>query len=84
MFSRLIENGSLREYYIAELSKYINVDIYGKCGKRFEDNEDPRFTDNYFFYLAFENSQCKDYITEKLYTILRMVGLFYFPIEFVF
>ena len=52
------------------------MDIYGKCGKRFEDNEDPRFTDDYFFYLAFENSQCKDYITEKLYTILRMVGLY--------
>lgn len=62
-------NGRLA--YARELGKYIQVDIYGNCGtlscprsnsKCFEilDKE-------YKFYLAFENSNCRDYITEKFY-----------------
>ncbi|XP_018336546.1 glycoprotein 3-alpha-L-fucosyltransferase A [Agrilus planipennis] len=58
--------------YATELSKYIQVDIYGACGsftcprsssqKCFEIlNRD------YKFYLAFENSNCQDYITEKFF-----------------
>ena len=52
-------------------SKYIDVDIYGGCG----DKQCPRsskdcyqmLNTHYKFYLAFENSNCVDYITEKFY-----------------
>jgi len=63
-------NGRLN--YARELGKYINVDIYGACGS----HRCPRTTANkcfsllnqeYKFYLAFENSNCKDYITEKFF-----------------
>jgi len=63
-------NGRLN--YAKELSKYIQVDIYGACGSK----RCPRVQSNncfdmlnrdYKFYLAFENSNCKDYITEKFF-----------------
>jgi glycoprotein 3-alpha-L-fucosyltransferase len=63
-------NGRL--LYAQELSKHISVDIYGNCGTK----TCPRSTPNscfemlkkeYKFYLAFENSNCKDYITEKFF-----------------
>ena len=60
--------------------KYIKIDIYGKCEGYFKqskpipcpNNETFRqcFIDlinSYKFYLAFENSLCYDYITEKYY-----------------
>ncbi|GLV43736.1 alpha13-fucosyltransferase C [Carabus blaptoides fortunei] len=60
--------------YGRELQKHIPVDIYGTCGNL-------KCTDavqcyqmlnaNYKFYLAFENSFCEDYVTEKLFNILR-------------
>jgi hypothetical protein len=61
-----------RQKYAKELQKYIPVDIYGKCGTK----KCPRSTKtecyemlnrDYKFYLAFENANCKDYITEKLF-----------------
>ena len=63
-------NGRLK--YAKELGKYIEVDIYGSCGTK----QCPRSKANdcfkmlekdYRFYLAFENSNCKDYITEKFF-----------------
>ncbi|CAN7998745.1 unnamed protein product, partial [Ixodes hexagonus] len=67
-------NGRLQ--YAHELKKYIQVDIYGACGtlscKRDESENCLRMLDmDYRFYLAFENANCKDYITEKLYNVLR-------------
>ena len=61
-----------RMEYALELSKYINVDIYGPCGKfKCPKSESKKCYEklnaDYKFYLAFENSNCKDYITEKLY-----------------
>ena len=60
-----------RGNYVEELAKYINVDIYGSCGKmscpRSDQNCFKMLSKNYKFYLSFENSNCKDYITEKLY-----------------
>ena len=75
---------SKRELYVKELQKYIDVDIYGKCGPlKCPDNPkvyDPRMNkecydmleQNYKFYLSFENIFCKDYVTEKLFNILPL------------
>ncbi|XP_067670446.1 glycoprotein 3-alpha-L-fucosyltransferase A-like [Haliotis asinina] len=66
---------SKREVYVKELQKYIGVDIYGACrnSKSFDCPKE-RFVHclgllntTYRFYLSFENSLCKDYITEKFY-----------------
>jgi len=58
--------------YAHELAKYIDVDIYGACGTLTCNRTGPDschnlLVKNYRFFLAFENSNCKDYITEKLY-----------------
>merc|ERR1719483_460133 len=63
-------NGRLR--YARELSKYITVDIYGACGRNrcsriHEDKCFNMLDTDYKFYLAFENSNCQDYITEKFF-----------------
>ncbi|XP_046877245.1 4-galactosyl-N-acetylglucosaminide 3-alpha-L-fucosyltransferase 9-like [Hypomesus transpacificus] len=57
----------VRDNYYRELVKHIKVDVFGKVFGTFLKNED------YFstiasckFYLSFENSIHKDYITEKL------------------
>ena len=75
------ETSIRREDYVAELQKYIDVDVYGKCGKlRCPRNEThwishpkcyKRLATEYKFYLAFENSICNDYVTEKLFSILQ-------------
>ncbi|PAV61688.1 hypothetical protein WR25_04328 [Diploscapter pachys] len=61
---------SKRENIVAKLQEYFPVDIYGGCRKlkcpRNTPCEDALDTD-YHFYIAFENSICKDYITEKLW-----------------
>lgn len=70
--------------YISELKKHITVDVYGKCGSlkcgapriakaRVRVDTDPCLNAaarKYYFYLAFENAICKDYVTEKLYNVL--------------
>ncbi|XP_074600068.1 glycoprotein 3-alpha-L-fucosyltransferase A-like [Brevipalpus obovatus] len=70
--SNCVANNNRLEY-AKQLRKYIQVDIYGRCG----DKECPRADTNqcfdmlrkdYKFYLAFENSNCFDYITEKFFT----------------
>uniref|UniRef100_A0A182N516 Fucosyltransferase n=1 Tax=Anopheles dirus TaxID=7168 RepID=A0A182N516_9DIPT len=63
-------NGRLQ--YAHELQKYIQVDIYGACGtfKCSRSTAERCFEildRDYKFYLAFENSNCKDYITEKFF-----------------
>ncbi|KAM7299942.1 alpha-(1,3)-fucosyltransferase C-like [Ixodes scapularis] len=58
-----------REQYVDELKRTIQVDVYGRCGtlqcKRLDCYEEVSI--HYSFYLAFENSICKDYSTEKLF-----------------
>ncbi|XP_071529225.1 alpha-(1,3)-fucosyltransferase C-like [Panulirus ornatus] len=70
-----------REFYVRELKKYVSVDVFGlcgnlRCGKRHTDWR--CYTDvlrpTYKFYLAFENSMCVDYLTEKVW-LPMMYGL---------
>lgn len=78
---------SQREEYVKELQKYIQVDIFGRCGPlKCGTNLDRGNCDHtllnangsYKFYLSFENSICEDYVTEKLwrmwkYEVLQVV-----------
>ncbi|RCN47046.1 fucosyl transferase [Ancylostoma caninum] len=61
---------SKREKYVEQLQEHFPVDVYGSCGTL----KCPRggacenmLDEQYHFYIAFENSICKDYITEKLW-----------------
>ncbi|XP_076655080.1 glycoprotein 3-alpha-L-fucosyltransferase A isoform X1 [Halictus rubicundus] len=61
-----------RMLYAKELSKHIQVDIYGTCGTLRCPRSQAQacfdmLDEDYKFYLAFENSNCKDYITEKFF-----------------
>ena len=64
-----------REEYVRQLSQFIPVDIYGSCGNLTcgRDNKSlclEMLRADYKFYLAFENSLCPDYVTEKLFQTL--------------
>ena len=68
---------SKREELAKQLSKFISVHIYGKCGsyscsRHHEAACNSMLEREYTFYLAFENSLCRDYITEKIYRTLRL------------
>ena len=55
---------------VKSLQNYMPVDIYGNCGThRCSDKKDcfQYVSDNYKFYISFENSLCKDYVTEKFF-----------------
>jgi len=84
--SRGCKSQSGREKYVQELRRHIDVDVYGACGK-FKCGEQKTMRkpykvehdDCYFlvsvaykFILAFENSVCEDYVTEKLYNNLKL------------
>ncbi|XP_053576133.1 3-galactosyl-N-acetylglucosaminide 4-alpha-L-fucosyltransferase FUT3-like [Bombina bombina] len=56
-----------RTKYYLELKKYIEIDIYGHGKMLLPRNKQRMILSTYKFYLAFENSIHKDYITEKLW-----------------
>ncbi|XP_059138462.1 glycoprotein 3-alpha-L-fucosyltransferase A-like [Physella acuta] len=60
---------SKRDEYVAQLKKHMPVDIYGSCGSLQCSKAacEEMLTTTYRFYLSFENSFCKDYLTEKFY-----------------
>ncbi len=70
--------GGQRNEYVNELKKHIPVDVYGQCGKpcppRYSEQTDcfQYIEEKYKFYLAFENSFCADYVTEKLFRTLSL------------
>jgi glycoprotein 3-alpha-L-fucosyltransferase len=56
--------------YAKELGKHVRVDIFGACSGRRCPGGWCKLSDLakvYKFYLAFENSNCPDYITEKFW-----------------
>lgn len=67
---------SKREEVASRLQDYVKVDIYGDCGsfkcpRTVETECYKTLESEYFFYLSFENSLCRDYITEKVYKALE-------------
>lgn len=58
--------------YARKLKEHVQVDIFGACGTMScsRVNQDHCFemlNKDYKFYLSFENSNCRDYITEKFF-----------------
>ena len=66
---------SRRRYANLLIKHGIDIDIYGKCGGRDPCNREQTclvsMYKRYKFYLAFENSYCYDYITEKVWKSLK-------------
>lgn len=73
---------SLRENYVKDLKTHMKVDIYGRCGNRTLKrcpwgrnhmkchNAVAELYNQYKFILAFENSFCDEYVTEKVFRIM--------------
>ncbi|KAK3879316.1 hypothetical protein Pcinc_016101 [Petrolisthes cinctipes] len=66
-----------RERVVQVLRRWIQVDQYGgcgtlKCSRKQANNCETMLSNDYKFYLSFENSLCKDYVTEKLFSKLRI------------
>uniref|UniRef100_A0A8C7JTX0 Fucosyltransferase n=1 Tax=Oncorhynchus kisutch TaxID=8019 RepID=A0A8C7JTX0_ONCKI len=60
-----------RVAYYRRLVNYVDVDVFGRAGVPLpEDSTVVRTVRRYLFYLALENSQHPDYITEKLWNSL--------------
>ena len=72
---------SRREKYVGILRKHVDVDIYGgcytlKCSMNYSSQTSQShcydmLERDYKFYLAFENSFCDDYVTEKFFDLLQ-------------
>ncbi|XP_056384136.1 3-galactosyl-N-acetylglucosaminide 4-alpha-L-fucosyltransferase FUT3-like [Hyla sarda] len=58
---------SRRVQYYNELKDHIPIDVYGRQHNRLSMNNFNEVLSNYKFYLSFENSIHRDYITEKLW-----------------
>lgn len=69
-----------REDFVEALKEFIPVDVYGGCGPLRCDRSGEKeclamLSRDYHFYLSFENSLCNDYITEKVYHIIKMADI---------
>ncbi|XP_055617512.1 alpha-(1,3)-fucosyltransferase C-like [Toxorhynchites rutilus septentrionalis] len=77
------ETFSRRDDLVRAIQRFMEVDVYGKCGTMECPRDSPRcakmLTDEYRYYFAFENSLCKDYVTEKMYYAMQS---FIIPVVF--
>ena len=63
----------LRENLVLQLQNFLDITVFGKCRKNFkiqdtcivDTQECDKKLSEFKFYLAFENSYCEDYVTEK-------------------
>ncbi|KAI6198855.1 Hexosyltransferase [Aphelenchoides besseyi] len=68
------EFNSGRFEYVEELSKHINITKIGSCyGNRKSSEELKKLLDDHYFVLAFENSICPEYTTEKYWRFSDLV-----------
>ncbi|XP_075693102.1 4-galactosyl-N-acetylglucosaminide 3-alpha-L-fucosyltransferase 9-like [Rhinoderma darwinii] len=67
--------GNKRTSYYKELKKHIQIDVYGKGHQELSSDNFYSTISQYKFYLAFENSVHRDYITEKLWVNSFDVGV---------
>ncbi len=81
-FSSNCKTHGHRELVVNKLRNLIPVDVFGRCSKdvtkRFacpkhaSSECETLLAEQYFFYLAFENSVCDEYVTEKFFRSLRL------------
>ncbi|KAI6239541.1 Alpha-(1,3)-fucosyltransferase C [Aphelenchoides fujianensis] len=78
---------SARQDYVKELSKHLHVTILGLCpGANAKCEKDPdgralrrdmpclqQLNEEHFFYLAFENSVCPEYVSEKFFRAKQLI-----------
>ena len=65
--------------YIEELQKHVHIDTYGRCGNlsclpRLSEHC-KNLMNSYKFYLSFENAECDEYITEKMWDTALQHGV---------
>ena len=58
---------------IGKLREYIDIDVYGRCGQPCPGDYASclDLLKPYKFYFAFENTDCRDYVTEKYWRVLE-------------
>ena len=69
----------MRQDYALELQRYIDLTVYGGCGKYFKNHGSCKIGEpacekemaSYKFYLAFENAFCQDWVSEKYWRTIR-------------
>ncbi|KAK3769115.1 hypothetical protein RRG08_051574 [Elysia crispata] len=75
---------SRRMEYVRRMARWVDVHIYGQCGnytcgqKGYSMGNQKAeclklLTKNYKFYLSFENTFCRDYVSEKFFNIFEDV-----------
>ena len=88
---RVVKERKLRVLYVRQLRKHISIDVYGKSAiyfhqpslegktcikdKAYGTPDCRSLLQNYKFFLAFENMNCDDYITEKYWCTPLELGL---------
>nr|XP_054754123.1 glycoprotein 3-alpha-L-fucosyltransferase A-like [Lytechinus pictus] len=59
-----------RREFVETLGKHVSIDVYGNCGNKTCERHSDKcgsILGSHKFYLALENSECRDYITEKFW-----------------
>ncbi|XP_053405988.1 4-galactosyl-N-acetylglucosaminide 3-alpha-L-fucosyltransferase 9-like [Mercenaria mercenaria] len=63
---------SSRTDYVNILKRYVDVDVFGRCGQQAPENIESVISEKYKFYLGFENSLCENYMTEKVFHYYKL------------